>query len=327
MAVLPTLKTNSQAMMDLYHNSQKKPAGTQAAAQPSAGPPSTDTAAGQGAGGYSAPKASQTTGGQASSPAGSSAQTAPQSNPLDEYYAQMKSAQRAAEAAQEARTRAAVEALQGNRRTIEQDAEEAAKQAYISRMLTEKRLPQQLAATGSSGGMTDSAVLRMNSDYENSRNDIMNAKNNALADLNSQIAQVEATGDISLAQQQSEWAQQLAQMQWQLAQQEAERQQELELAAINASKSGSGKGGLSIGELRNLYNDGLIDQETFYELSGIPHTAQETLTGAITNRTGAGWIAVDGLGRFSTGELSKLIDNGTVLAVRNADGSITYQRA
>lgn len=54
---------------------------------------------------------------------------------------------------------------------------------------------------------------------------------------------------------------------------------------------------------------------------------QETLTGAITNRTGAGWIAVDGLGRFSTGELSKLIDNGTVLAVRNADGSITYQRA
>lgn len=121
--------------------------------------------------------------------------------------------------------------------------------------------------------MTDSAVLRMNSDYENSRNDIMNAKNNALADLNSQIAQVEATGDISLAQQQSEWAQQLAQMQWQLAQQEAERQQELELAAINASKSGSGKGGLSIGELRNLYNDGLIDQETFYELSGIPHTA------------------------------------------------------
>lgn len=256
MAVLPTLKTNSQAMMDLYHNSQKKPAGTQAAAQPSAGPPSTDTAASQGAGGYSAPKASQTTGGQgaggystaktaggqASSPAGSSVQTAPQSNPLDEYYAQMKSAQRAAEAAQEAQTRAAVEALQGNRRTIEQDAEEAAKQAYISRMLTEKRLPQQLAATGSSGGMTDSAVLRMNSDYENSRNDIMNAKNNALADLNSQIAQVEATGDISLAQQQSEWAQQLAQMQWQLAQQEAERQQELELAAINASKSGSGSG-------------------------------------------------------------------------------------
>lgn len=293
---------------------------------PSAGPPSTDTAAGQGAGGYSTAKTSQAAGGQASSSAGSSVQTAPQNNPLDEYYAQMKSAQRAAAAAQEAQTRAAVEALQGNRRTIEQDAEEAAKQAYISRMLTEKRLPQQLAATGSSGGMTDSAVLRMNSDYENSRNDIMNAKNNALADLNNQIVQVEATGDISLAQQQSEWAQQLAQMQWQLAQQEAERQHELELAAINASKSG-GKGGLSISELRGLYNDGLIDRETFYELSGIPHTAQETLTGAITNRTGAGWIAVDGLGRFSTAELSKLLDNGTVLAIRNVDGSITYQRA
>lgn len=209
---------------------------------PSAGPPSTDTAAGQDAGGYPAVKTSQAAGGQAFASAGSSVQTAPQSNPLDEYYAQMKSAQRAAAAAQAAQTRAAVEALQGNRRSIEQDAEEAAKQAYISRMLTEKRLPQQLAATGSSGGMTDSAVLRINSDYENSRNDIMNARNNALADLNSQIAQVEATGDISLAQQQSEWAQQLAQMQWQLAQQEAERQHELDLAAINASKSGSSSG-------------------------------------------------------------------------------------
>lgn len=79
--------------------------------------------------------------------------------------------------------------------------------------------------------------------------------------------------------------------------------------------------------MRGLYNDGLIDRETFYELSGIPHTAQETLTGAITNRTGAGWIAVDGLGRFSMAELSKLLDNGKVLAIRNVDGSITYQRA
>ena len=71
-------------------------------------------------------------------------------------------------------------------------------------------------------------------------------------------------------------------------------------------------------------NDVVMEAANYYGLSA---PSRETLTGAITNRTGTGWIAIDGLGRFSTGELSKMIDNGTVKAIRNADGSITYQRA
>jgi len=63
------------------------------------------------------------------------------------------------------------------------DAEAAARQAYISRMLQQRDLGQQLSAAGYSGGMTDSAYLRLANDYENSRNSIMNQRDQQLAAL------------------------------------------------------------------------------------------------------------------------------------------------
>lgn len=163
-------------------------------------------------------------------------------------------------AAQQAKIDAAVAQLEGQRYTIEQNAKAAAKQAFINKMLAEKKLPQQMAASGYSGGLTDTAILSQNTDYENSRNSIVNNRDAALNELNTNIAQTKATGDISIAEMESQYQLMLQQ---QLAEQQA-RQQELEnqknlleyeyqLKDQYDRSSGAGGTG-SANSLKNYYN-------------------------------------------------------------------------
>ena len=97
---------------------------------------------------------------------------------------------RAARRAQEARIEKAVSQVESQRPTIEQQAQEAARQAYINQQLALRDIPQQLAATGQSGGLTDSAMLGLNTNYQNIHNNILQNRDNALNQLNSQIADI-----------------------------------------------------------------------------------------------------------------------------------------
>lgn len=136
----------------------------------------------------------------------------------------MEEQRAAAEAAQKAKVDAAVSKLEGQRPSIYQNAEAAAKQAYINKMLAQRDMAQQMTASGLSGGLSDSALIAMNSDYENSRNSILQNQSNALNELNTNINQVKAGGDLSLAEMQSQYQAALAQQ----AAQELQRQQELQ---------------------------------------------------------------------------------------------------
>ncbi len=85
---------------------------------------------------------------------------------------------------------------------LDREAEEAARELYINKRLAERDMPQQLAARGFTGGISESGMLGLNTDYENAyrQNDqnhanVMNqldaAKNNAIdSELYSQLAYI-----------------------------------------------------------------------------------------------------------------------------------------
>ena len=141
---------------------------------------------------------------------------------LEEAREEQLNAQRAINAQNVARLRA-------GRSGIEEDAESAARQAYISKMMNQRDLEQRLSASGYSGGMTDSAYLNLLSNYENSRNAIQRDKFNALNELELQIALAESNGTNALNTINSGWYERMADIDLQRASAEqAYRQKAIE---------------------------------------------------------------------------------------------------
>ena len=87
---------------------------------------------------------------------------------LESQYQQMEAAIEAQRAAQLSRIQAqydaAVEKLERQRPAIEQNYEDTAKQAYTQNMLAKRDLPQQLAAQGLTGGLSESSQLALEAD-------------------------------------------------------------------------------------------------------------------------------------------------------------------
>lgn len=83
--------------------------------------------------------------------------------------------------------------------TLAQQADDAARQAYISRMIAERDLGQQLAAAGYTGGMAEASRLGLLTNYENNRNNILRDRDNNLAaiDLAMRNAEAQTAADIA----------------------------------------------------------------------------------------------------------------------------------
>ena len=161
-----------------------------------------------------------------------------------DYSAQqaaLQSAREQAEAAQRSRVDAAVGDINAQQAGINRTADQSATQAYIARMKAERGMPQQQAALGLSGGASESAMLGLNTGYENSRNAIMrdrDAQIQSNLDLQnkvrlegdaalSDIQNAYAMKDLDLLQDQANRQAQYEQMVYQakLAQQQWEQQQ------------------------------------------------------------------------------------------------------
>lgn len=197
-------------------------------------------------------------------------------NPMTGYDdSYLNQAMRAALDANEAATRRATAAYDGYRDDINSNAEDAARQAFIAMQQNKVNLPQQMAAMGNSGGLTESALLGLQTGYENDRNSIMKGANSDLAALDRQIAELEAQGDMNRAQiiadyrnrqyeaqmRAAELAAQQA-FQQQQAQEEFERQKEL--LAYRNSLTGSGgtsAGSLTAKEALTQFNNGYDSPE------------------------------------------------------------------
>lgn len=131
----------------------------------------------------------------------------------------------------DAQTRAQIEQgrlqLEQQIPTINQNYENAARQAYIQYMQSRKDLPEQLAAQGINGGATESSMTALANQYGNSLASAKNEQTNALNNINNSIANLEASGNLQYAQN----AYSIAQQQREAAMQALQQQQALEQQA------------------------------------------------------------------------------------------------
>lgn len=263
------------------------------------------------------------------------------------YQSYLSDARRSAIDAQEARTRAALDQVAGQQTDIHNSANDAAQQAYIAKEKTLMQNPQQLAALGISGGGSESALLGINTGYENNRNTIMQNRGKAIRENENQQNQIRATGDASLADIDNSFASQLAQYAAQQEQAEQQRQNQLndiqsqrdyeqetwernnaysaKLASQKSAQKSSG--GYSTSQVLQMYNAGLIDDSTANSMLGLGNSS----TGGYLQSTnsiagGTGGIYISGYGRLSQSEVTNLLQSGAITAYRNDDDTITYRR-
>lgn len=161
--------------------------------------------------------------------------------------------QAAVQKAIEAQVQAAADQYNSQIESAGQDYEEAARRAYVSKMMSQRNLDQELAANGVYGGMADSQRIATETNYENNLNDLTQQYQSTIADLQQAITSAKLAGDAQAAEAMANY---LSQVQAQYAsylQNERAIQAEIDmfnrqLAAKQATAaSGSSGGGYSSG--------------------------------------------------------------------------------
>lgn len=141
------------------------------------------------------------------------------------------------------------QAVNDYNRQIEQAGtshEEAARRAYINKMLSQRNMEQELAASGVYGGMADSQRIAAEADYQNDLTDLETQYNDTMAQLRQAITAARLSGDAQIAEQMANYLSQ-AQSEYRnyLQERMAARQQS---AGGTASYQSYGGGGVATQE-------------------------------------------------------------------------------
>ena len=244
--------------------------------------------------------------------------------------------QAAVQRAIEAQVQAATDQYNSQIKDAGQDYEEAARRAYVNKMMSQRNMDQELAANGVYGGMADSQRIASETSYENDLTDLTNQYQATIGQLQPAITSALLAGDAQAAEAMANY---LSQVQAQYAsylqnersiqaeidmfnrQLAAQQAQEARAAAYSggSSSSGSSSGGYSSGysgggssydaevaalqqELNargaNLVVDGIMGPKTQAAYDQLMGTGSRK-TGfnpAILGRVSAG-AAMSGLGR------------------------------
>lgn len=246
--------------------------------------------------------------------------------------------------AYDAATQAAVSGLDGMRSGVNQQAQNAAQQAYIAYMQGERDLPQTLAAGGLSGGESESAALALQTNYENNRNSIVQNRDNMLNDISIQIAQAQAQGDMNKAQALSQYYNNLAGMSMQQWQTMYNAQLQREMAALQQQYSlEQQQRGFENEKAMLTYKQQLAQQEAAGKaaMSARGASAQSTAAGDETPKFGSepsnpigdgdlpiytrynpetNKYRIAGLGEVTPEELDGLVRSGKVQELRGPHG-------
>ena len=127
---------------------------------------------------------------------------------LEEQRRREEAAARAAEEAKRAAVEQAVGQLSGQKGQVEQSYADLYRQLYLDRRMAEKNLPQQMAAMGYTGGLTESSALALQTGYNDALRQGEQQKISTLGDLDRAITDTRLQGDISIAEQAAQMAQQ-----------------------------------------------------------------------------------------------------------------------
>lgn len=104
------------------------------------------------------------------------------------------------------------QAVNDYNRQIEQAGtshEEAARRAYINKMLSQRNMEQELAANGVYGGMADSQRIAAEADYQNDLTDLETQYNDTMAQLRQAITAARLSGDAQIAEQMANYLSQV----------------------------------------------------------------------------------------------------------------------
>lgn len=141
------------------------------------------------------------------------------------------------------------QAVNDYNRQIEQAGtshEEAARRAYINKMLSQRNMEQELAASGVYGGMADSQRIAAEADYQNDLTDLETQYNDTMAQLRQAITAARLSGDAQIAEQMANYLSQVqSEYRNYLQERMAARQQS---AAGTASYRSYGGGGVATQE-------------------------------------------------------------------------------
>jgi hypothetical protein len=108
--------------------------------------------------------------------------------------------QAAVQRAIEAQVQAATDQYNSQIKDAGQDYEEAARRAYVSKMMSQRNLDQELAANGIYGGMADSQRIATETNYENDLTDLTTQYQSTIADLQQAITSAKLAGDAQAAE-------------------------------------------------------------------------------------------------------------------------------
>ena len=185
---------------------------------------------------------SSSSGGSGSASGSLSSQEGPD---ISRYYEDLIDSIRAQQRAEEARKQAAinqgVNTLNAQKPVLEQQYQDAAQQAYLQMMQSRKALPQIMSAQGLSGGLSESSLVDLDASYGQNLNALRQQRDQGLAGIDSDIANLRATGDLSLADTASQYAQLLGD----LAREQMAAAQEERLKYTVSGQQSGGSGGLS----------------------------------------------------------------------------------
>ena len=104
------------------------------------------------------------------------------------------------------------QAVNDYNRQIEQAGtshEEAVRRAYINKMLSQRNMEQELAASGVYGGMADSQRIAAEADYQNDLTDLETQYNDTMAQLRQAITAARLSGDAQIAEQMANYLSQV----------------------------------------------------------------------------------------------------------------------
>ena len=182
-------------------------------------------------------------GGSSSGGSSASASASYQEGPdISRYYEDLMDSIRAQQRAEEQRKQAAinqgVNTLNAQKPVLEQQYQDAAQQAYIQMMQSRKALPQVMGAQGLSGGLSESSLVDLDATYGQNLNALRQQRDQGLAGIDSDIANLRASGDLSLADTASQYAQLLGDLARE--QMEAAREERLKYAVSGQQSGGSG---------------------------------------------------------------------------------------
>lgn len=134
------------------------------------------------------------------------------------------------------------QAVNDYNRQIEQAGtshEEAARRAYINKMLSQRNMEQELAASGVYGGMADSQRIAAEADYQNDLTDLETQYNDTMAQLRQAITAARLSGDAQIAEQMANYLSQVQSEYRNYLQERMAARQQFTAGTASYSSSGS----------------------------------------------------------------------------------------